>query len=216
MASAVKRIAVLISGRGSNMEAILKEAQDGILKDCCQVVLVVSNRCDAPGLNVAQDMAVKTVFVESKGKGSTTFDRQLLDILEPYRLDYVVLAGFMRILSPLVIERYRQRIVNIHPADTAQYQGVHGYRWAFEKHLSTTKITVHYVDEGTDTGPVIAQTDVDLTSARTLEEVENRGLAVEHRFYSQVLHQVFTGRRGRGVEFRPRRSEMRGRRCAAF
>lgn len=192
MAAAVKRIAILISGRGSNMEAILKEARDGILKGCCQVVLVVSNRCDAPGLNIAQDMAVKTVCVESKGKDSTTFDRQLLDILEPYRLDYLVLAGFMRILSPLVVDRYRNRIINIHPADTALYQGARGYAWAFESGRSSTTITVHYVDEGVDTGPIIAQTDVDLTGAKTLEEVENRGLAVEHRFYSQVLHQVFT------------------------
>ncbi len=160
--------------------------------DCCQVVLVVSNRCDAPGLNVAQDMAVKTVCVESKGKDSTTFDCQLLKALEPYALDYLVLAGFMRILSPLVIERYRQRIINIHPADTALYQGARGYAWAFETGRSFTTITVHYIDEGVDTGPVIAQTDVDLAGAKTLEEVENRGLAVEHRFYSQVLHQVFT------------------------
>lgn len=194
MAATVKRIAVLISGRGSNMEAILKEARDGILKDCCHVVLVVSNRCDAPGLNVAQDMAVKTVCVESKGKDSTTFDCQLLEALEPYALDYLVLAGFMRILSPVVVDRYR--IINIHPADTALYQGARGYAWAFETGRSSTMITVHYVDEGTDTGPVIAQTDVDLTGAKTLEEVEKRGLAVEHRFYSQVLRQVFTGRKG--------------------
>jgi len=194
MASVVKRIAVLISGRGSNMEAILKEAQDGILMDCCQVVLVVSNRSDALGLTIAQDMAVKTVCVESKGKDSTTFDRRLLEALEPYTFDYLVLAGFMKILSPLVIERYRNRIINIHPADTALYQGAHGYAWAFETGRSSTTITVHYVDEGTDTGPVIAQTDVDLTGAKTLQEVKQRGLAVEHRFYSQVLHQVFTGR----------------------
>jgi len=192
----VKRIAVLMSGRGSNMEAILKEARDGILKDCCQVVLVVSNRCDAPGLNVAQDMAVKTVCVESKGKDPTTFDRKLLEVLEPYRLDYLVLAGFMRILSPLVIDRYRHRIINIHPADTALYRGAHGYAWAFESGRSSTAVTVHYVDEGVDTGPNIAQTDVDLTGAKTLKEVEERGLAVEHRFYSQVLQQVFTGRQG--------------------
>lgn len=196
MASVKKRIAVLISGRGSNMEAILKEAQDGILMDCCQVVLVVSNRCDAPGLAIARNMGVEAICVEANGKTHTAFDRQLLDILEPHRLDYLVLAGFMRILSPVVVDRYRDRIINIHPADTALYQGARGYAWAFEKHLFTTKITVHYVDEGTDTGPVIAQTDVDLTGAKTLQEVKQRGLAVEHRYYSQVLQKVFTGKQG--------------------
>lgn len=196
MASAVKRIAVLISGRGSNMEAILKEAQDGILRDCCQVVVVVSNRSDAPGLTIARSMGVEAICVESNGKTRTAFGRQLLEALEPYTLDYLVLAGFMRILSPLVVDRYRNRIINIHPADTALYQGARGYAWAFETGRSSTTITVHYVDEGTDTGPVIAQTDVDLAGAKTLEEVEKCGLAVEHRFYSQVLHQVFTGRKG--------------------
>jgi len=194
MASVKKRIAILISGRGSNMEVILKEAQDGILMDCCQVVLVVSNRCDARGLTIARNMGVEAICVEANGKTRTAFDRQLLEALEPYPLDYLVLAGFMRILTPVVVDRYRDRIINIHPADTALYQGAHAYAWAFETGRSSTKITVHYIDEGTDTGPVIAQTDVDLTGAKTLEEVEKRGLAVEHRFYSQVLHQVFTGR----------------------
>lgn len=196
MAGVKKRIAILISGRGSNMEVILKEARDGILMDCCQVVLVVSNRCDAPGLTIAQNVGVEEICVESNGKTRTAFDRQLLEALEPYTLDYLVLAGFMRILSPLVVDRYRHRIINIHPADTALYQGARGYAWAFETRRSSTTITVHYVDEGTDTGPVIVQTDVDLTGAKTLEEVEKRGLAVEHRLYSQVLHQVFTGRKG--------------------
>lgn len=199
MAATVKRIAVLISGRGSNMEAILKEARDGILKDCCQVVLVVSSRCNAPGLTIAQNMGVEAICVESNGKTCTAFDRQLLEALEPYALDYLVLGGFIRILSPLVIERYRQRIINIHPADTALYQGARGYAWAFETGRYSTTITVHYVDEGTDTGPVIAQTDVDLAGAKTLEEVEKRGLAVEHRFYSQVLQQVFTGRKAESL-----------------
>ena len=196
MASVKKRIAVLISGRGSNMGVILKESQDGILKDCCQVVLVVSNRCDAPGLTIAQSMGVEAICVESNGKTCTAFGRQLLEALEPYTLDYLVLAGFMRILSPVVVDRYRDRIINIHPADTALYQGARGYAWAFETGRSSTTITVHYVDEGTDTGPVIAQTDVDLTGAKTLQEVKQCGLAVEHRFYSQVLQQVFTGRQG--------------------
>jgi len=187
-----KRIAVLISGRGSNMEAVVEQARDGVLKDCCRVVVVVSNRCDAPGLAVARGIEVEAICVESSGKTRTEFERRLLDALDPYRVDYLVLAGFMRILSPLVIDHYRYRIINIHPADTALYQGAHGYAWAFERRLPATTITVHYVDEGVDTGRIIAQTDVDLTGTETLEEVEKRGLAVEHRFYSRALRQVFT------------------------
>ena len=98
----------------------------------------------------------------------------------------------MRILSPLFIRAYRNRIINIHPADTAQFQGLGAYVWAWENGLQETKITVHFVDEGIDTGPVIGKETVDLRGAQSLEEVERRGLAVEHRFYSEMLRKVFT------------------------
>jgi phosphoribosylglycinamide formyltransferase-1 len=190
-----KRIAVLISGRGSNMEAIVRSTKKGILKDYCEVVVVLSNRPDARGLAVAESLGVRTACIESKGKKRMAFDRELLEFLEPMRLDYVVLAGFMRILSPVFVVRYRNKIINIHPADTAAYRGLHGYEWAFENRLKTTMVTVHYVDEGVDTGPVIAQREVDLIGASNLEEVEARGLRVEHQFYSEVLLQLFRGRR---------------------
>lgn len=188
-----KRVAILISGRGSNMEAIVRSTKGGILRGCCDVVVVLSNRIDARGLSVAESLGVKTACVESKGKRRTEFDREVLAFLEPLRPDYVVLAGFMRILSPVFVDRYRGRIINIHPADTAAYRGLHGYEWAFENRLKTTKVTVHYVDEGVDTGPVIAQREIDLTGALTLEEVETRGLRVEHQFYSEVLLQLLGG-----------------------
>lgn len=188
-----QRIAIFISGRGSNMEAILKQARDGMLADCCEVALVFANTPEALGLRVAEQYGVATAFIESSGKRRRDFDRQVLDLLEPLRLDYLVLAGYMRILSPTVIERYRNRIINIHPADTRAYQGIHGYEWAFEQRLPTTKITVHLVDEGVDSGRILAQRDVDLHGAASLEEVQLRGLRVEHALYSETLRGVFTG-----------------------
>ncbi len=98
----------------------------------------------------------------------------------------------MRILSPAVIERYRHRIINIHPADTRAYQGMHGYEWAFEQRLEQTTISVHLVDEGVDTGRILAQREVDLRGAATLAEVKARGLRVEHTLYSETLRDVFT------------------------
>jgi len=188
-----KRIAILISGRGSNMEAILKNARDGILKECCEVVLVFSNRADAGGLATARGFGLETRCIESKGRKRLGFDRQLVELLEPYDPDYLVLAGYMRILSPPVVRRYWNRIVNIHPADTGLYKGLHGYRWAFEQKLETTSITVHLVDEGVDTGPVLGKRVVGLAGADTLEQVEQRGLEVEHEFYSEVLRDLFSG-----------------------
>ena len=188
-----QRIAMFISGRGSNMEAILKQARDGMLADCCEVALVFANTAEALGLRIAERYGVATAYIESRGKRRRDFDRQVLDLLEPLRLDYLVLAGYMRILSPIVIERYRNRIINIHPADTRVYQGIHGYEWAFEQRLPTTKITVHLVDEGVDSGRILAQRDVDLRGANSLEEVQQRGLRVEHALYSETLRDVFTG-----------------------
>jgi len=187
-----KRIAIFISGRGSNMEAIVRQVQDGILKDVCEIALVFSNKPQAKGLEIAKKFGLPVAAIPSKGKSREAFEREVLELLQPYRIDYVVLAGFMRILSPLFIRAYKNRIINIHPADTRLFQGVGGYEWAFENKLPSTKITVHFVDEGVDTGPIIAQREVDLRGADTLEEVERRGLAAEHEFYSQALRKVLT------------------------
>ncbi len=174
------------------MEAIVKQAQTGILKECCEVVLVLANKKGAKGLETANRMNIATVCIESKGKKRQEFDQEVLDFLRPYHIDYIVLAGFMRIISPIVISEYPNRIINIHPADTNEFKGLGAYEWAFENQLPSTKITVHYVDSGVDTGNIIEQQTVDLQGAVTLEEIEARGLQVEHRFYSEVLKNVFS------------------------
>jgi len=192
-APARRRIAILISGRGSNMAAILRNVQEGDLGRVCEVALVFANDPQAPGLAIARERGVPTACLISRGRDRREFDRDLVVLLEPYHLDYLVLAGYMRLLSPAVIDRYRNRIVNIHPADSRAYQGIHGYQWAFEQGLPKTLVTVHLVDEGMDTGPILAQAEVDLRGAGSLAEVERRGLAVEHRFYSAVLADLFAG-----------------------
>ncbi len=189
------RIAILISGRGSNMQAIIREAQEGILRDCCEPVIVVSNREDAPGLARARSMGVRAVALPSRGLGRSAYDRALIRLLEPYEIDYLVLAGFMRIVGPDLIARYPNRIVNIHPADPALFRGIGAYEWAWETRREWTTITVHLVDEGVDTGPILAQERVCLRGATSLEDVERRGLAVEHALYSRVLRALFLGER---------------------
>ena len=187
------RIAIFISGRGSNMEAIVKEVQGGSLQEHCEIALVFANTSEAAGLAIAKSYGLVTAAIESKGKKRADFDREVLELIEPLQLDYIVLAGYMRILSPHFVQSYRNRIVNIHPADTAAYQGAHGYEWAYENKLKTTKISVHLVDEGVDTGTVLAQRDVDLRGAETLEEFKTRGLTVEHVLFSEVLKKLFAG-----------------------
>ena len=188
-----KRIAIFISGRGSNMQAIVESAQKGVLKDYCEIALVFSNKPAAAGLEIAAQQGIKTDSIPSKGKSRERFEEEVIQLLQPMNIDFIVLAGFMRILSPVFIRAYKNRIINIHPADTAEFQGVGAYEWAFSNKKKETAVTVHFVDEGVDTGPVIAKQKVNLKGADTLEEVERRGLAVEHSFYSEALRRVFSG-----------------------
>lgn len=192
-----QRVAILISGRGSNLERILCEAETGVLAGRCEVVAVISNRADAGGLAIAERHGIPTRVVPSARRSTVAYGLDLLAALEPFEVDYVVLAGFLRVIAPEMVARYRDRIVNIHPADTAQYQGAHGYEWAFARGLSATTITVHLVDEGVDTGRVLAQRDVELDGARSLEDVVARGLCVEHALYSETLARLLDGEFGR-------------------
>ncbi len=188
----MKKIAIFISGRGSNMKAIVEQCQNGILQGIVEPILVFSDQAEAAGLQYAQAQGISTATLSAKGLKRAEFDQKVLQLLEAYRPDYIILAGYMRILSPVFVQAYPQRIINIHPADTQQHQGLHGYQWAFEQQLPKTKVTVHFVDEGLDTGNIIAQTEVDLEGVNTVEEVERKGLAIEHQFYSKVLSQLFT------------------------
>ena len=183
----VVRLAILLSGRGSNMLALVEATKSGVLKGLAEVVVVFSNKPDAFGLEAAAALGCPVAALPSQGRKREAFDAEAAQLLQQYQPDLVVLAGYMRILSPAFIQPFAGRILNIHPADTHQHQGLHAYEWAFDNQLPETKITVHLVDEGLDSGPILAQQTVDLRGADTLAEVERRGLAVEHALYAQAL-----------------------------
>ena len=187
----MKKIVILISGRGSNMEAIIRNVQSGILKDVCSIQSVFSNKSSAAGLQKVTEFAIPTHVIASKGEKRKSYNAMLLDWLRKENPDFIILAGYMKILSPEIIREFPKRIINIHPADTSQHQGLQGYDWAFENKLINTKITVHYVDEGLDTGVVIGKKDVDISDCKTIEEIEQKGLKVEHEFYSECLRKIF-------------------------
>ena len=190
------RLAILLSGRGSNMLALVHATKTGVLQGLAEVAVVFSNQPDAPGLAAAAALGCATAALPSQGRKREAFDAAAAALLQQYRPDFVVLAGYMRILSPAFIQPFAGRILNIHPADTDQHQGLHAYEWAFENRLPETKITVHLVDEGLDTGPVLTQQTVDLLGADTLAEVERRGLAVEHVLYARALADLITQQTG--------------------
>lgn len=186
------RLAILLSGRGSNMLALAEAVRTGVLHGVAEVAVVFSNDSAAGGLEAATDLGLPTASLTSRGRKREDFDREVVTILQGYQPDYVVLAGYMRVLSPVFVRAFAGRIINIHPADTHQHQGLHAYEWAFDNHLPETKITVHLVDEGLDTGPILAQRVVNLSGADTLAEVQRRGLAVEHELYADTLRQLIT------------------------
>lgn len=186
------RLAILLSGRGSNMLALAEAVRTGALHGLAEIAVVFSNDPAAPGLESAAKLGLPTASLPSKGRKRESFDLEVVAALQQYLPDYVVLAGYMRVLSPAFVRAFAGRIINIHPADTHQHQGLHAYEWAFENRLPETKITVHLVDEGLDTGPILAQQVVNLVGADTLAEVQRRGLAVEHQLYATTLATLIT------------------------
>ncbi len=187
----MKRLAVLLSGRGSNMEAILGHTRpSGTLDGIAQIAVVAANQPEAGGLTIAAEAGIPTRVIPHRKQPRRQFERRLIAALDPFSPDLIVLAGFMRRLSPLFVSHYKNRIVNIHPADTRLHQGLDGYRWAFERGLQESFVTVHLVDEGLDTGPIIGRHPIDLTGCQSLAEVERRGLAVEHQFYSAMIRHL--------------------------
>lgn len=188
----MEKLIIFISGRGSNMKRIIEETKSGILKGHASVVLVFSDKKDAKGLGIAKEFNIPTSHISPKGKTKQEFNKELLSKLKQYEFDYIILAGYMRILSSEFVNQFPKQIINIHPADTQKHQGLNAYKWAFDSKLQSTKITVHYVDEGMDTGQIINQKTVDISSAKSLQEVEDIGIKSEHEFYSKVLLNLIT------------------------
>ena len=189
-----KRVAVLISGRGSNMMALIEAAK---AKDYpAQIVLVLSNLPDAVGLARARDANIATVVIDHRpfGEDREAFERALDDELRRHRADLVCLAGFMRLLTPWFIGRWRGRLLNIHPALLPQFKGLHTHRRALEAGVELHGATVHFVVEETDSGPVIAQQSVPVRQGDNEETLAARVLQVEHRLYPEALRMVAEGR----------------------
>lgn len=184
-------LGILISGRGSNMVALVEAARDGRLS--ADIRIVVSNRPDAPGLQKAQELGVPTLALDHRAFPSReSFDQALADELEARGVVFVALAGFMRVLTPVFLRRFPNRVLNIHPALLPSFPGVHAQRQALEYGVKITGCTVHFVDEGVDTGPIVAQVAVPVFDDDTEETLSARILEQEHRVYPMALEAVIT------------------------
>lgn len=188
----MKRLGVLLSGRGSNFEAIAKNCASGKL--AAEIAIVIANREDAQGLETARKMRLATLLLPSKGLAREEHDRRVAEALEAAGVDLVVLAGYMRILTASFIERFPQRIVNIHPALLPAFPGLDAQHQAWEYGVRFSGCTVHFVDEKMDSGPILAQAVVPVFDSDTAATLSNRILAEEHRIYSEAIALVLDGK----------------------
>ncbi|RNJ76283.1 MAG: phosphoribosylglycinamide formyltransferase [Nitrosopumilus sp. H13] len=182
-------LGILISGRGSNMEAILKAVRRK--KIPARPALVLSNKPDAAGLAIAEKLGVRTAVVESRGMSRAEYDRKAMAALAECgvtpRNGLVCLAGFMRIIGPQFVKRYKNRILNMHPALLPAFPGLDAQAQALRYGAKYTGCTVHFVDAGVDTGPVIAQAAVKIMPEDTADTLSRRILRQEHRIYPMAV-----------------------------
>ena len=181
----MKKLGILLSGRGSNFEAIARNVQAGRIP--AEIAVVISNKADAQGLATAREMGLATRVIPSKGKEREAFDREVVAVLREFQVDLVCLAGFMRILSPTFIREFPQRILNIHPALLPAFPGEEAQRQALEYGVKFSGCTVHLVDEGVDSGPIVCQAVVPVRDDDTPETLAARILKEEHCIYSEAI-----------------------------
>jgi phosphoribosylglycinamide formyltransferase 1 len=181
----MKNIGILLSGRGSNFEAIARNVAAG--KIPAKIALVISNREQAPGLERARQMGLKTLFIPSMGKEREAYDQEVVTALKEAKVDLVCLAGFMRILSPVFVRAFPGRILNIHPALLPAFPGLDAQKQALDYGVKFSGCTVHIVDEGMDTGPIVLQAVVPVLDHDTVETLSARILKEEHRIYSEAV-----------------------------
>jgi phosphoribosylglycinamide formyltransferase 1 len=185
----MRRLAILLSGRGSNFEAIADAVEAGRIPDA-EIVAVVSDVAEAPGLTIARERGLPAFAVPRGAETRSAHEDRVLRILDDARPDLVCLAGYMRVLSPAFVDRWRGRILNIHPSLLPRFAGLLPQRRALESGERETGCTVHFVDEGVDSGPVVLQKRVSIRPGDTEETLSRRILEKEHEAYPEAIARV--------------------------
>jgi len=171
------KVGVLASGRGSNFKAIAQKAEN------VEIVLLVVDKSDAKAIEIAKDLNIPYKVIDRKILNKEDFEREIINILDSYNVELVVLAGFMRILGTEFVEHFKWRVMNIHPSLLPSFPGLHAQKQALEYGVKISGCTVHFVDSGTDTGPIILQSAVCVLEDDTEESLSSRILEEEHKIY---------------------------------
>lgn len=189
----MKNLGILISGRGSNFEAIARNVAAGRIPDA-RIAIVISNRADAGGLEIARQLGLKSVVISSKGKERKEHDREVVAALQQEKVDLVCLAGYMRLLSPWFVQQFPGRILNIHPSLLPAFPGLEAQQQAFAYGVKVTGCTVHLVDEELDHGPIIVQRAIPVLDTDDQHSLAERILEQEHIAYSEAINLVLEGK----------------------
>lgn len=190
----MKKLAVLVSGRGSNFEAIARNIAAGRL--AAEIAIVISNNPDAKALETAATMGIRALSLPSKGLDSDTYAAKVRDVLAPLNVDLIILAGFMRRVGAPLLETYPQRILNIHPSLLPAFPGLHVQQQALDYGVKFSGCTVHFVDSGVDTGPIVAQAAVPVLDDDSADTLAARILVEEHRIYTEAIELVLSRKIG--------------------
>lgn len=204
----VLRLGILVSGRGSNLQAIIDEIEAGTVR--AEIAVVVSNKQGVPALERAERHGLTTVFLDPKSVAGTpdprqAYDRKLLQTLQDHQVQLVVLAGYMKIVTPVLIDAYESRIMNIHPSLLPSFPGLHAQKQALDHGVKVAGCTVHFVTEGMDTGPIILQRAVPVEEGDTADTLSERILKEEHGLLPRAIRLFADGRlrvEGRAVHIR--------------
>jgi len=185
--------AVFASGFGSNLQAIIKAVKKGKLK--ARLALVVSDNKKAYALKLAKRAGIKNIFIDpALYKSKEDFEQEILKQLKLEKVDLIVLAGFMRIIGKTLLSNYPNSILNIHPALLPSFKGAHGIKDAFEYGVRITGVTVHFLDERMDHGPIILQGVIKVDDSDTLESLEKKIHQLEHKLYPEAIRLVAEGK----------------------
>src|SRR6202521_3792279 len=189
-----RRVAILISGRGSNMAALIQAATAEDFP--AEIAVVISNRADAGGLEKARATGIPTVTIESKpfGKDRAAFEAVLQSALDEHRIDLICLGGFMRLFTAEFVQRWHRRMLNIHPSMLPAFPGLDPHGQALAAGVKISGATVHFVIPETDAGPIVMQGAVAVRDNDTPDTLAARGLAIEHRIYPDALRLLASGR----------------------
>jgi phosphoribosylglycinamide formyltransferase-1 len=186
------RLGILISGRGSNFEAISNAINRGKLD--AEIAVVISNRASAPGLDIARDRGIPMRVIPSQGIDRESYDRLVIEELRTHDVELVCLAGFMRLLSAEFVRAFPNRVINIHPSLLPSFPGLDAQKQALDHGVKIAGCTVHFVDEFLDSGPIIMQAAVPVFDADTAESLSARILLQEHTIYSKAIQAIADNR----------------------